>query len=130
MSDKQLSKFAQINVVELDKTDRDKKIEQIEEFVATAKIEAETQLALLKTSVLPTANLESKKALANLNAANAAFEKARFTVADHFTGYITKRNDAKKAIVAAQKVYDDSLKTIADTEKKISEFNAVLEDLS
>ena len=96
------NKFVAAVLKDLNKTEKDKKIESVEDFVAKAQIECETQIGLLTTSELPKLRLEEKKINNELNTAKKAFETARFSVARDFAEYVANRENAQDNIDDAE----------------------------
>lgn len=128
--DQKPNKFVEAVLKQLNKSDADKQLESVVNFVETAKIEADTQLALLKTSVLPTAELKFRKAEQAKAKAEASVESARFSIAGSYEAYVSARNTAEAAsdrasadVISAQKEIDNAKKQIAKTE-------AIIADLS
>lgn len=124
------NKFVAAVLKELNKSEQDKQLESVQEFVENSVIECETQIALLKTAELPKAQQQLKKAQNQLVQAEKAFEKARFSMSSSFDSYVENRefaldrvDDAKQAVAEAEQV-------IKNVQTRIATFEEILADLS
>lgn len=115
-------------MIQANKTEIDKQIEEMTMQIEDNTIECQAIIAALQTSDLPTALLKKGRAELELAKAIAAYEKSRFmpgTLAD----CIQKRNEAKSAISGARFSVEFAISAIAEVEKQITEYTSVLADL-
>ena len=123
------NKFVAAVLKDLSKTEKDKKIESVEEFVETAKIECETQIGLLETSELPKLRLEERKVSNQLDIAKKNFEKSRFSVARDFADYVANRENAQDVIDDAENDLAEVKAQITAAEDRVMNFKKILTDL-
>lgn len=124
------NKFVDANLAELNKTDQDKQIEMLQDFVETATIDCEVQLSLLKTGELPKAQQALKKANNELTKAQKAFAKAKTTPASNFDTYVANREAAADVVEEAQEEVANAEQSIVSIEKQIALYEEILTDLS
>jgi len=127
---KATSKFAKAVLAELNKSEQQKQVEAVEEFVETARIDAEVQLGLLNNGELPKAEQKLKKAQAELAKAEKAYEKSRFTLCDNFKQYVSQRESALDSVDYAKRQVANAEQEITNVKAQIATYEEILSDLS
>lgn len=130
MSKQVQNKFVAAVLKELNKSEQEKQLEAVQEFVESSVIECETQIALLKTAELPKAQQQLKKAQNQLAQAEKAFEKSRFSMATNFESYVANRESALDRIDEAKNAIAEAEQAIQNVQKRIAIFEEILADLS
>jgi DNA repair exonuclease SbcCD ATPase subunit len=115
-------------MVEANKTEMDKQIEEMTMQIEDNTIECQSIIAALTTSDLPTAILRKERKELELTRAKKAYEKTRF-LPGTLANCVQKRNEAKKAISSARTGVAFAISAIAEVEQQIAEYQSVLEDL-
>lgn len=127
---KATSKFAKAVLAELNKSEQQKQVEAVEEFVETARIDCEVQLGLFRTGELPRAEQKLKKAQVELEKAQKAYEKSRFTLCDNFRQYVSQRESALDSVDYAKSQVANAEQEITNVKAQIATYETVLSDLS
>jgi hypothetical protein len=127
---KQTNKFVTAVLAELNKSEQDKQLEKVQEFVETSKIDCEVQLGLLKTGELPKAQQQLKKAKNALTQAEKTYEKVRFSLAHSFEQYVQNRENALDNVDYAKQGVANAEQSIKELEFQVATYEAILEDLS
>ena len=115
-------------MVEANKTEMDKQIEEMTMQIEDNTIECQTTIATLTTSDLPTAILRRERKELELTRAKAAYEKTRF-IPGTLASCVQKRNEAKQTISRAEYSVALAINAIVEVEQQIAEYQSVLEDL-
>jgi len=115
---------------ELNKSEQQKQVEAVEEFVETARIDCEVQLGLFSTGELPRAEQKLKKAQVELEKAQKAYEKSRFTLCDNFRQYVSQRESALDSVDYAKRQVANAEQEITNVKAQIATYETVLSDLS
>lgn len=124
------NKFVAANLAELNKSEQEKQLEVIQEFVDNATIDCQEQLSLLKTGELPRAQQQLKKAQNQLSQAEKAFEKSRFSMSSSFDSYVANRESALDRVEDATQAVAEAEQTIKNVQARIATFEEILADLS
>lgn len=128
MATKKLT-FVDRAMQDLNKSEKDLQKEKVEDFVAQAQIDAETQIGLLKTSELPGLQLKLKKANNSLDKAQKEYEKARFSLATDFKRYVENRQRAKDNVEEATEYVSTIEAEIKAKQYQLASFEEILVDL-
>lgn len=113
----------------LNKSEAQVQEEKVVAFIEDAQIECNAQIAYLKTSSIPSKELEITRLKNELSKAEKAFESARFSISSTFASYVTKRNEAQQAISnAANKIVGREIE-LARLQAELVAFEEVLKDL-
>ena len=126
---KKVSKFVAANLKKLNKTEKEVQQEKIERFVEDAIIEAETQIAIIKTSTLPRLENELKRLEINLKREKDNFEDVRFSVANSFAEYVSKRERVLDEIDGINASIFYKKAGIGDARAELATLELILEDL-
>lgn len=126
---KKVSKFVAANLKKLNKTEKEVQQEKIERFVEDAIIEAETQIAIIKTSTLPRLENELKRLEINWKREKDNFEEARFSVANSFAEYVSKRERVLDEIDAVNTLISYKKEDIENAKAELATLESILEDL-
>ena len=126
---KKVSKFVAANLKKLNKTEKEVQQEKIERFVEDAIIEAETQIAIIKTSTLPILENELKRLEINLKREKDNFEEARFSVANSFTEYVSKRERVLDEIDGINALISHKKEDSENAKAELATLESILEDL-
>lgn len=127
-----MKNFVREALKDIEKSEKQLKVEALEDFAETAAIAAETQISLIERSNIPTLEHELKKARLELEKAQKAFEKSRFTAPSNnsFETYIERRNQAKEDVVRAESKIGSIESQIEKQQRILAEYKAVLADFS
>jgi len=124
------SKFVNLVVKGLNKTEKDVAIEKAQRFVEDAIIDCETEISLIKTSKLPKLEGELKRAKAKLVRAEENFETARFSVAINLDAYIQVRENALDSIDSCKQEIKSIEDAIAEENAQLKSYEEILADLN
>lgn len=122
-----VNKFINEYMIQANKTEVDKQVEEITMQLEDNTIECQAIIATLTTSDLPSAKLYKTRKELELVKAEAAYEKARFQ-SNSFTSYIGARNRAKQQVYEAKQLVTQAQYKIDSIEQQIKEYQSVLED--
>lgn len=122
--------FIEKALADLNKSDADLQREKLEMFVENSVIECETQIGLIKTSKIPTLQVELKRAENELKQANAAYDKVKYTMTSSFESYVSARNEATKKINKAEDKVASIKTDIQAAETLLESFVEILSDLN
>lgn len=126
---KKVSKFVAANLKKLNKTEKEVQQEKIERFVEDATIEAETQIAIIKTSTLPRLENELKRLEINWKREKDNFEDVRFSVANSFAEYVSKRERVLDEIDGINALISHKKEDIENAKAELATLELILEDL-
>jgi len=123
-----VNKIIHEHMIQANKTEIDKQVEEITMQIEDNTIECQAIIASLQTSDLPTALLKKGRAELALAKAEAAYEKARF-IPGTLAQCVQKRNEAELNISIAKRNVSISTAAIADVQEQIAKYQSVLADL-
>lgn len=126
---KKMSKFVAENLKKFNKTEAEQQQEKIERFVEDSIIEAETQIAIVKTSRIPHLQNELKRLEINLKRAHQNYEESRFATASSFSSYVEKRENALDLIESAESTIQVKKQQIQEAENELRSLESILGDL-
>ncbi len=122
------SKFISQATAELDKTEKDIAIENVQNFLAVATIDCETEITMLKSD-LSKAQVNLKKDTSVADRASEEYNKSKFEAASSFESYLRRREDRRVNAERATNSVAARKNEIKDIETKIAKFEAILADL-
>jgi len=114
----------------LNKSDAQKQEEEVMKFVNRSIIATNTQIGQIKTSVIPTLELELAELNNGLNDAKEAFETTRYQVSSSYENYIQSRQRALNEITTWENKISSKEAQIKDANNKLNFFEEVLKDLN
>ena len=120
--------FVEKSLATLNKTEKELQRENIERFVEDATIEAETAIALVKTSKIPGYQNELKRLENELKRAKENFEKSRFSTNSSFAGYVAQRESNLDAIDTVEERIAAKKQDITNAESELKTLEAILAD--
>ena len=114
----------------LNKSDAQKQEEEVMKFVNRSIIATQTQIATIKTSKIPTLELELAELNNGLNDAKEAFETTRYQVTSSYESYIQARQNALNNITNWENRIAQKEAEIKEANTKLEFFEAVLADFN
>ncbi len=124
------NKFVTAVLAELNKTEDVKQRESVEDFVETALIECNGQIAQLETVEIPSAERAVVKAETKVKKAEKNLTKVRFSLAHDFTNYVQNRENALDSLEYAQQELQEAKEVVVSKQKQLASFKDILADLS
>jgi hypothetical protein len=121
--------FIQKVLTGLNKTEAQKQEDTVKAFVEDSIIDCQSQIAHLKTSLIPSKELEIVRLKNDLAKAEKNYETARFSIASNFNNYIEKRNYANNAISEVESRIASKQSQLAQLNAELVAFEEVLTDL-
>lgn len=123
--------FVQKVLGTLNKTEKQKQQESVEEFVKDAIIETQSQISTLEVSELAKANLELERAQNALNKAKSAKEAVKYSIPDSglFEDYFYQQEQARKSVYNAEQNVKSKEAAIEVINSKLEVFKEILETL-
>lgn len=128
-TNKTMSKFVAENLKKFNKTEAEQQQEKIERFIEDSIIEAETQIAIVRTSQIPHLQNELKRLEVNLKRAQQKYEESRFALASSFSTYVEKRENALDLIEEAESAIQSKKHEIQTAENTLKSLESILGDL-
>jgi hypothetical protein len=122
------NKFVTKVLANLNKTEKELQKENIERFVEDSIVEAETAIAMVKTSKIPGYQNELKRLEVQLQRAKDNFEIVRFSTNTSFASYVAQRESALDNIEEVENKIQSKLNDINDAEAELKTLESILAD--
>ncbi len=114
----------------LNKSEKELQEEQVDIFIEDSTIECEMQIALYKTSLIPTKEIELKREKAKLAKVKKELVNARFSVAYNFKDYVGGINSKKETILVHEIRVATDTASIKQLKAEMKEYENILKDLN
>jgi len=124
-----VSNFVTKVLASLNKDEKTRQQEQVEQFVKRAKLDCKQQISI-RENKLANLKLDLEIAQSKLEHAQQDFEQVRFSIASDFSSYISKRNEKEEVISNREKEISTLVSQSAVLQQEIEKLNEVLVDFS
>lgn len=117
---------------EANKTEKDRLVEKVEQFLEVAIIDCKQQIGERETSVIPRIVLQLKKAEQDLNKAKKDLQKAELSIPDDndFKTYLENIAEAEEKVYKAEQAIEEYEYDIEVVKKQVEKLKVVLSRLS
>lgn len=120
--------FKQEILASLNKSDKERQAEDVDEFLELGRIKLETKIAEIKIKEIPMKQLELKSAQNELARKEKAFEQSRLAFTKDISAYVDARESALKDVYEQKNAVTSIKKEISELESDIKYWEEMLID--